>query len=75
MNPGYDNQDIKQFIQQLDEKFKNTSNKYEISMNQLQQNILENQKELMSNFTLDNPVIQQSTNYSSDDDFQFGRIC
>ena len=46
-------------------------------MNQLQQNILENQKELMSNFTLDNPVIQQSTNYSnnSEDDFQFGRIC
>ena len=44
-------------------------------MNQLQQNILENQKELMQNFTLDNPVVQQSTNYSNDDDFQFGRIC
>ena len=45
-------------------------------MNQLQQNILENQKELMNNFTLENPVIQQSTNYSNsnEDDFQFGRI-
>lgn len=44
-------------------------------MNQLQQNILENQKELMNNFTLDNPIVEHSTNYSNDDDFQFGRIC
>ena len=63
------------FTKMSDEKFKNISNKYEISMNQLQQNILENQKELMNNFTLDNPIVEQSTNYSNDDDFQFGRIC
>ena len=47
MNRGIDNSDIKQFIQELDNKFSNISNKYEISMNQLEQNILSSQKSLM----------------------------
>ena len=38
----------------LDEKFKNTSNKYEISMNQLEQNVQKSQTELMKHFKLDN---------------------
>ena len=44
--------EVLQFIQDLDNKFKNTSNKYEISMNQLEQNIMQDQKELMENFQL-----------------------
>ena len=44
--------ELKEFVLDLDNKFKNSSNKYEISMNQLEQNIKNNQKELMSEFKL-----------------------
>ena len=41
------NVDLKMFIAELDNKFSNISNKYEISMNQLERNIQQSQKQLM----------------------------
>lgn len=42
--------ELRQFINELDEKFKTSNNKYEISFNQLEQNIQESQAELMQHF-------------------------
>lgn len=44
--------ELRQFINELDEKFKTSNNKYEISFNQLEQNIQESQAELMQHFKL-----------------------
>jgi hypothetical protein len=69
-----------QFIQELDSKFKSTSNKYELSLNQLQQNIQATQKELMEAFSLNNQnnlniatnIHQNNSSNNDDDDFSFG---
>lgn len=70
--------ELHQFILDLDNKFKNNNNSYELSMNQLEQSIQQSQKELMEHFKLhSNDIeIQDFNNYSerSDEDFQFGRI-
>jgi hypothetical protein len=69
-----DDPDVKNFILSLDEKFKNISNKYEISLNQLEQNIQKSQAELMTQFKL---VGQNDTSFyeqqpeNSEDDFDF----
>ena len=69
-----DNIEIRQFISELDEKFKNTANKYEISMNQLEQNIQKSQAELMKHFTLvnqNNITVETKDEYAEDGDFNF----
>lgn len=63
------NYQIEQFINELDQKFKNTSNKYDISLNQLQSDIEQTQEQLMRNFQMPNGSI--SNNNNDEDTFQF----
>lgn len=67
----------REFITNLDSKFKTSSNQYEISMNQLEQNVQKTQKQLIEHFQLTNdsnisytPTTNISTN-EDDNNFQF----
>ena len=70
--------ETKEFISTLDEKFKTTSNQYEISMNQLETDIKANQEELMEHFKIEqaeNLDVEETTRpNTSDTDFTFTRI-
>lgn len=52
-------QELKEFIFNLDQKFKNNSNKYEISFNQLEKNIKTSQEEILKQFV---PYINNTNN-------------
>lgn len=66
INPDRDSE-LHMFIQNLDEKFKSMGNKYEISMNQLEQNIQETQKRLMNEFQSNGTLLNLNTSQINDD--------
>lgn len=63
-----------QFLTDLDNKFKTTTKTYDISMNQLENDIKKEQQKLMSEFKLINNFVQEEEKSSSknNEDFQFG---
>lgn len=70
-NPNTSSYEIEQFINELDQKFKNTSNKYDISMNQLESDINQTQEQLMKAFQMPNGNISHNNQHDDDETFQF----